>query len=91
MAGFDKPTDLFSIVSALLMIILNAHNIQDVASIPIEASTHEDFIVHMEEGVRHMDNIYSTSIAKLYSFQLWNNLLLVDHELGYWVKPCSTT
>jgi hypothetical protein len=29
-----------------------------------------------------MDNIYSTSIAALYSFQLWNNLLLVDHELG---------
>ena len=73
------------------MILLNAHNILDVASIPIESSTHEDFIVHMEEGVRHMDNIYSTSIAALYSFQLWNNLLLADHELAYWVKPRSTT
>jgi hypothetical protein len=91
MAGFDDPTDLLSIVSALLMILLNAHNILNVASIPIEASRHEDFIVHMEEGVRHMDNLYSTSIAALYSCQLWNNLLLVDHELGYWVKPRSTT
>jgi hypothetical protein len=91
MAGFDVPTDLLSIVSALLMMLLNAHNILDVASIPIEASTHEDFIVHMEEGVRHMGNIYSSSIAALYSYQLWNNLLLVDHELGYWVKPRSTT
>jgi hypothetical protein len=91
MDGFDDPTDLLSIVSALLMILLNAHNILDVASIPTEAPTHEEFIVHMEEGVRHMDNIYSISIAALYPFQLWNNLLLVDHELGYWVKPCFTT
>ena len=82
LAGFDDPMDLLSIVSALLMILLNAHNILDVASIPIEPPTHEDFIVDMEEGVRQMDNIYSTSIAALYSFQLWNNLLLVDHELG---------
>jgi hypothetical protein len=91
MDGFDDPTDLLSIVSALLMILLNAHNIVDVASIPAEAPTHEEFIVHMEEGVRHMANIYSISIATFYPFQLWNNLLLVDHELGYWVKPCFTT
>ena len=73
------------------MILLNAHNILNVASIPIEASTHEDFIVHMEEGLRPMDNMHSTSIAALYSYQLWNNLFLVDLELGYWVKPRSTT
>ena len=68
MAGFDDPIDILSIVSALLIILLNAQNILDVASIPIEVSTHEDFIVHMEKGVRHMDNIYSTSISALYSY-----------------------
>ena len=83
MDGFDDPTDLLSIVSAVLMILLHAHNILDVASVPIEAPTLEKFDVYMEEGVRHMDNIYSISIAALYSFQLWNNILLGDYELGY--------
>ena len=91
MAGFDDPTGLLSIISALLMILLNAQNILGMASIPIEATSHEDFIMHMEEGTRHMENIFSTSIAALYSYLLWNNLLLADHELGYWVKPRSTT
>ena len=70
---------------------LNAYNILDVASIPVEDSTQEEFIVHMEEGVRHMENIYSSSISALYSYELWNNLLIADFELGYWVKPRSTT
>ena len=66
--GFDDPTDLLSIVSTLLMILLNAHNILGVASILIEAPTLEEFNMHMEEGVRHIDNIYSTSITALYFF-----------------------
>ena len=91
MDGFHDPTELLPIVSALLMLVLNAHNILDVAATPMEAPTLEEFNVQMEEGVRHMHNIYSTSIAALYSFQLWNNLILGDYELGYWVKPRSTT
>ena len=91
MAGFDDPMDILSIVSALLMVLLNSQNILDVASIPIEVSTHEDFIVQMEEDGRHMENNISSSISALYSYQLWNNLLIADHELGYWVKPRSTT
>ena len=70
MDGFDDSTDLLSIVSALLMILLNAHNILDVASVPIQTPTLEELNVHMEESVNHMHNIYSTSIAALYSFQL---------------------
>ena len=91
MDGFDDPTDLLSIVSATLMILLNAHNILIVTSVPVEASTLEEFNVYMEEGVRHINNIYSTSITALCFFQLWNNLLLGDYELGYWVKSRSTT
>ena len=91
MARFDDPMDILSIVSAILMVLLNSQNILDVASIPIEVSTHENFIVHMEEGVRHMENNISSSISALYSYQLWNNLLIADHELGYWVKPRLTT
>ena len=91
MDGFNNFSDLLPIVSALLMILLNAHNVLAMASIPIEASTQDELRVHMEEGLRHIDNMYSISIAALYSFQLWNNLLLLDHELGYWVKPRSTT
>ena len=37
MDGFDDPADLISIVSAILMILLNAHNLLAVASIPTEA------------------------------------------------------
>ena len=73
------------------MILLNAQNILATASIPVEALAFDEFNVDMEEGVRHMDNIHCTSIAALHSFQLCNNLLLGDHELGYWVKPRSTT
>ena len=91
MDGFDDPADLISIVSAILMILRNAHNLLAVASIPTEAPAHDDFNVDMEEGVSHMHNIHCTSIAALYSFQLWNNLLLGDHELRYWVKSRSTT
>ena len=91
MDGFHDPTNLLSIVSALLMLLLNAHNILDVASVTMEAPTLEELNVQMEEGVRHMHNMYSTSIAALYSFQLWNNLIPGDYELGYWVKPRSTT
>jgi hypothetical protein len=91
MDGYDDHANFFSIVSALLMILLNAHNILAAASILVEAPSVDEINVDMEEGVRHMDNIHYTSIAALYSFQLCNNLLLGDHELGYWVKPCSTT
>ena len=91
MHGYDDPTDLLSIVSALLMILLNAQNIMATPSILVEGISFDEFNVDMEEGVRHMDNIHCTSIAALYSFQLCNNLLLGDHELGYWVKPRSTT
>jgi hypothetical protein len=88
---YDDPAYLLSIVSALLMILLNAHNILAIASIPLESPSLDEINVDMEEGVRHMDNFQCTSIVALYSFQLCNNLLLGDHELGYWVKPRSTT
>ena len=91
MHGYDDPTDLIFIVSALFMILLNAQNILATASIPVEGFGFDEFNVDMEEGVRHMDNIHCASIAALYSYQLCNNLLLGDHELGYWVKPRSTT
>ena len=81
MDDFNHPGDLLSIVSALLMILLNAHNILAMASTPIEAPTLQEFHVDMVEGMRHMNNHF-TSIAALYSFQLRNDLLLVDHELG---------
>ena len=71
MGEFDDPEEFLSIVSALLMILLNAHNILAMASMPIEARTLQEFHVDMEEGVRHMDNNHSNSIAALYLFQLW--------------------
>ena len=91
MDGYDDPADLLSIVSALLMILLNAQNILATASIHAEAPTLDEFNLEMEEGVRNMHHIHCTSIAALYSFQLCNNLVLGDNELGYWVKPRSTT
>ena len=71
MDGFDDPAEFLSIVSELLMILLNAHNILALAStILVESPSLEEFHVDMEEGVWHMDNIHSTSIVVLHSFQL---------------------
>ena len=91
MDGYDDPAELLSIVSTLLMILLDAHNNLATASIRAEAPTLDEFNVDMEESVRNMDNIHCTSIAALYSFELCNNLILGDIELGYWVIPRSTT
>jgi chromosome condensin MukBEF MukE localization factor len=38
-----------------------------------------------------MENIQYASLAALHSFQIWNTHFLGDPELGFWVKPRSTT
>ena len=91
MDGHDDPADLLSVVSTLLMIFLNTHNNLATSSIPAEAPTLDEFNVDLEESVRNIDNIHCTLIAAWYSFQLCNNLILGDIELGYWVKSRSTT
>ena len=91
MDGFEDLGEFLSIVFALLIILLDAHNILAQASIPIEAPILEEFHMDMVEGVRHMDNIHYASLAALHFFQIWNAHLLGDLELGFWVKPRSTT
>ena len=89
---FDDPTKFLPIVSALLIILLNAHNILSLAStIPTSAHLLKEYSMDIPEGVQHMDNMHRASIAALHSFQLWNNLLFGDHELRFWMKPRLTT
>ena len=68
MDGYDDPADLLSIVFALLIILLNAHNILVIVSIPLESPSLDEINVDMEEGVRHMDNFQCTSIAAFTPF-----------------------
>ena len=67
--GIDDTAELLSIVSALLMILLNANNILALTSSGlVETPSLGEFHVDMEDGVRHMDNINSASIAALHFF-----------------------
>lgn len=64
----------------------------------LDAAAHvgdEDDIVDVEIPIVHGHSVSADtdqlSRAALHHYQLWTSLLFVDEELGFWVKPRSTT
>jgi hypothetical protein len=92
MALFDNEAEILSFASALLLLLLNAHN----ALGPIlECQREEDhvvfpnvFIPSSQECISDAEHI---ATATLHSFKLCSLFSLFDEDLGFWVKPRSTT
>ena len=93
MDGFGEHGEFLSIVSTLLMLLLNAHNILALTSIPIETPIWDEFHLDNEEGVRHLENIQYVSLAALHSLQIWNahflKLLMRSSSTLHNLKPIT--
>jgi hypothetical protein len=92
MALFDNEAEILSFASALLLLLLNAHN----ALGPIlECQREEDHVVFPNVFIHGSQECISDAehiaTAALHSFKLCSLFSLFDEDLGFWVKPRSTT
>ena len=92
MALFDNVVEIFSFYSALLLLLLNAQNalgqfVESHSELDPAIFPHA-FIFGNEEAISDADHIAATA---LHSFKLCSLFFLFDEDLGFWMKPCSTT
>jgi hypothetical protein len=92
MALFQNEAEILSFSSTLLLLFLSAHN---VLAPSLEFKSDEDpvffpeaFLPSSEDCISDADQI---AVAALHNFRLCNLFSLLDEDLGFWVKPRSTT
>jgi hypothetical protein len=92
MAGLDDHVDFGALVSALLIIFLN---VQDSLFTSLSAITESpspmQIPIIIEDVSQRVDELNRAAFAALHCFQLCSNLIYSGPDLGFWVKPRSTT
>jgi hypothetical protein len=92
MALFQNEAEILSFSSALLMLLLSAHN---ALAPSLEFKSDEDlvffpkaFLPSSKDCISDADQI---AVATLHSFRLCNLFSLLVEDLEFWVKPRNTT
>ena len=89
---FQNPAEIINFSSTLLLLFLSANRILDLAASPEsdeKAGTIVTTIAHdLFQPIFYVDMV--TRVA-LHNFIICNVFSLLDNDLGFWVKPQSTT
>lgn len=92
MAYSDVPLDLLSATSLLLLLLMETHQrLLDSALPEIAAQVPPDFTVVNSFTNFAADNVEDLSMVALHHFRIWSTMNFLDEDMGYWVKPRSTT
>jgi hypothetical protein len=92
MALFEGDAELISFSFALLLLLLNSQRALHVSLIP-ENNEDGDFSCDFLSSATHesvMDADRINAVA-LHTLRFWNVFTFLDDDLGFWVKPRSTT
>jgi hypothetical protein len=92
MALFGSEAEILSFSSALLLLLLNAHNtlgqhVEDERD--DDHATSIDSFTSLREGCVLDEDTFATAV--LHNVRLCSVFYLLDEDLGFWVKPRSTT
>jgi hypothetical protein len=91
MAPFQSEPEILVFSSALLLLLLNAQcALQQCLEVEFEDLEFSLPEPTLSAGISNFD-IHDFAAASLHTFRLWNVFSMFDEELGYWVKPRSTT
>lgn len=89
---FENPTEVLSMATVMLVLLLNTHRALSMITSDCsddETSPDRDMtLINMETGSSAVD---AMTRATLMHYRLWNTIPFFDEDLGFWVKPRSTT
>jgi hypothetical protein len=93
MANFTDPAIVMAFISAILLLLFTTNRALDVAapSLVFEVDEEEPFGNSEGQCVEAALDADHITSAALHHFRLCNVFSLFDQELGFWVKPRSTT
>jgi hypothetical protein len=92
MVLFGSDAEILSFSSALLLLLLNAHNSLwqhvggDSADNPVSSTNSFSPL-----GECSIVDAYRFAATVVHNFRLCTVFYLLDEDIGFWVKPCSTT
>ena len=86
---FSKPGEVIAFITTLILLLQNVSvEMARVQELGEEQELASETVVHVHSAVTQMQQIIS---CVLHDFQIGNAGMLLDEELGFWVKPRSTT
>jgi hypothetical protein len=92
MASLTDPVEMMAFTSALLLLLLIANRALEVL---VSSSSEEDEVDHLgsyiTDSTQPLFDTEKVTAAALHNFKLFNVFALFDDDLGFWVKPRSTT
>jgi hypothetical protein len=88
----SHPAELMSFASALLFLLLNANQALDFTTPTKEVDDPGCILTGIDNQLLEpLFDVDAVANAALHNFQLCNMFVLFDDDLGFWVKPRSTT
>jgi hypothetical protein len=92
MALFESEPEFLAFSSALLLLLLNSQRaLQQCLPIGNEDLESDLQELSLPSHLVTNSDVLDFSAASLHTFRLWNVFMMFDADLGYWVKPRSTT
>jgi hypothetical protein len=92
MALFENDAEILAFSSALLLLLLNSQN---ALGLCLQAESDDDAVGSPYSvtlsGQNSCAEAERIAAAALYNFRVCNVFTLLDEDLGFWVKPRSTT
>ena len=83
MDGSIFPVDVLSMSSLILLLLMNCHRALDAGENEEEEAADVEWPLQQECFGGPVLDLENVSRATINHFQIWNNLLLFDEELGY--------
>lgn len=90
MDSVTNPADLMFIASTVLLLLLSGNRTVDFSGSP-DADDGTDNEAEAEASEGPCLDMDTAARAALHTFRLYNVFSVLDEDLGYWVKPRSTT
>jgi len=81
---FNKPGEVMAFITALVLLLQNVS--VEMASVQ-EQELASETLAHAHTAIMQMHQILS---CVLHDFRIANVGMLLDEELGFWIKPRST-
>ena len=89
---FNNPAEVVSMASLILLLLLQTHRALDETIVDVLEDDNSTVVVPFPKNLQRplLDEVAMSRVV-LQQFRLWTSVLVFDEELGFWVKPRSTT
>lgn len=88
----DNPIELLSFTSLILQLLLDVNqSLQLISNGLVDEDCSADDCLEGLDFDSQTSTMDIVTHAAVHQWRLWNSLTVLDNDLGYWVKPRSTT